>query len=78
MQEDEPSAFVAYDRFEQKMLELLESGEYAPDNEDTLLAAFRVGVGRIGWIAVLSVDTPPPCCATLVAVDDCPCRCRCG
>lgn len=44
MQGDEPSAFVAYDRFEQVMLELLESGEFAPDGEDTLLAAFRVCV----------------------------------
>jgi hypothetical protein len=53
MQEDEPSAFVAYDRFEQKMLELLESGEFAPDNEDTLLAAFRVrwwARDELGWL----------------------------
>lgn len=42
MQEDEPSAFVAYDKFESVVIELVESGEFAPDSEDTLLAAFRV------------------------------------
>jgi hypothetical protein len=42
MQEDEPTSFVTYERFEAKMLELLESEEYAPDAEDTLMAAFRV------------------------------------
>ena len=46
MQDDEPSSFVTFDRFEQKMLELLESDEYAPDSEDTLLAAFRVRASR--------------------------------
>ena len=42
MQEDVPASSVTYENFEAKMLELLESEEYAPDGEDTLLAAFRV------------------------------------
>ncbi len=42
MQEDVPASYVTYENFEAKMLELLESEEYAPDGEDTLLAAFRV------------------------------------
>ncbi|TMW55196.1 hypothetical protein Poli38472_013087 [Pythium oligandrum] len=42
MQEDEPSTFVTYDRFEKKMLEVMYTNEYAPDTDETLLAAFRV------------------------------------
>ncbi|ETV72385.1 hypothetical protein H257_12529 [Aphanomyces astaci] len=42
MQEDEPSTFVTYDRFEKKMLEVLYSHEYEPDTDETLLVAFRV------------------------------------
>ncbi|RLN43896.1 hypothetical protein BBJ28_00013971 [Nothophytophthora sp. Chile5] len=42
MQEDEPSTFVTYDRFEKKMLEVLYTNEYEPDSDETLLAAFRV------------------------------------
>lgn len=42
MQDDEPSTFVTYDRFEKKMLEVMYTNEYAPDSDETLLAAFRV------------------------------------
>ncbi|KAG7383424.1 hypothetical protein PHYPSEUDO_003664 [Phytophthora pseudosyringae] len=42
MQEDEPSTFVTYYRFEKKMLEVLYTNEYEPDTDETLLAAFRV------------------------------------
>ncbi|KAG9409379.1 hypothetical protein AC1031_019632 [Aphanomyces cochlioides] len=42
MQEDEPSTFVTYDKFEKKMLEVLYSHEYEPDTDETVLAAFRV------------------------------------
>lgn len=42
MQEDEPTAFVTYEKFEKKMLSVIESQEYAPDGEDVLLQAFRV------------------------------------
>lgn len=43
IQEDEPTAFVTYEKFEKKMLEVLETQEFAPDTEDVLLQAFRVG-----------------------------------
>ena len=42
MMEDEPTAFVTYERFEAKMLEILASGEWEADSEDVLLQAFRV------------------------------------
>lgn len=42
MQEDEPTDYVTYERFEKNLLEVLQSGEFAPDSEDTLLQAFRV------------------------------------
>ena len=42
MQEDEPSTFVTYGRFEKKMLEVLYTNEYQPDTDETLLVAFKV------------------------------------
>lgn len=42
MQEDEPTTFITYEKFEKKMIQVLQTGEYAPDTDDTLLAAFRV------------------------------------
>jgi len=42
IQEDEPTAFVTYEKLEKKLLEVLETGEYAPDSADVLLQAFRV------------------------------------
>lgn len=36
------TAYVTYEKFEKKMLEVLETQEYAPDTEDVLLQAFRV------------------------------------
>ncbi|KAJ1461567.1 hypothetical protein M885DRAFT_506581 [Pelagophyceae sp. CCMP2097] len=42
MMEDEPSAFVKYERFEPKMLEILAEGDWEPDSEEVLLQAFRV------------------------------------
>ncbi|DBA05201.1 TPA: hypothetical protein N0F65_005051 [Lagenidium giganteum] len=51
MQEDEPSTFVTYERFEKKMLEVLYTNEYQPDTDETLLAAFRViDVDKKGYI----------------------------
>ena len=41
MQEDEPTRFVSYEKFEKVALELLASAEFAPDTEDVLLRAFR-------------------------------------
>ncbi|OQS05675.1 hypothetical protein THRCLA_20558 [Thraustotheca clavata] len=42
MQDDEPSTFVTYEKFEKKMLEVMYTHEYEPDTDETLLAAFRV------------------------------------
>lgn len=42
IQEDEPTAFVTYEKLEKKLIEALETGEYAPDSADVLLQAFRV------------------------------------
>lgn len=42
MHDDEPTAYVEYDRFEARTLQLIKDGTYAPDAEETLLAAFRV------------------------------------
>mmetsp|Transcript_4571 Transcript_4571/g.7396 ORF Transcript_4571/g.7396 Transcript_4571/m.7396 type:complete len:161 (-) Transcript_4571:243-725(-) len=51
IQDDEPTAFVQYDRFEQKMLEILASHEWDPDPPDVILQAFRTldpdGLGYI-------------------------------
>ena len=42
MQEDEPTAFVTYEKFEKKMLDVMIGGEYKPDIDDTLRQAFLV------------------------------------
>ncbi len=42
MYDEDPTKYVTYERFEAKALELLKSGTYAPDTEETLLAAFKV------------------------------------
>ncbi|KDO34611.1 hypothetical protein SPRG_00674 [Saprolegnia parasitica CBS 223.65] len=42
MQDDEPSTFVTYEKFEKKMLEVMYSHEYEPDSDEALMAAFRV------------------------------------
>ncbi|CAM9428554.1 unnamed protein product [Discosporangium mesarthrocarpum] len=51
MQEDEPTAYVTFQRFEEKMLEILASRVWEPDPAEILLQAFRVvdeeGLGYI-------------------------------
>ncbi len=42
MQDDEATSFVSYPNFEKVVLNILKTGEYKPDTDDTLLAAFRV------------------------------------
>ncbi|KAL0583282.1 hypothetical protein ABG067_006783 [Albugo candida] len=42
MQSEEQTTCVEYHRFEKKMLEIMASGEYQRDDDETLLAAFRV------------------------------------
>lgn len=41
MQDDEPTGFVSYVKFEKKMLQILASRECEPDSSDLLLQAFR-------------------------------------
>jgi calmodulin len=41
MQDDEPTGFVSYQKFEKKMLQILATKEWEPDRGDTLLQAFR-------------------------------------
>lgn len=46
-----PAAFVTYEKFEKKILRVLESQEYAPDPEDVLLQAFRtIDTERKGYV----------------------------
>lgn len=42
MYDEEPTEYVTFERFEARALEMLKDGKYAPDSEETLLAAFRV------------------------------------
>tara|TARA_Y100000780_G_C13657246_1_gene407041 strand:+ start:508 stop:765 length:258 start_codon:yes stop_codon:yes gene_type:complete len=46
MHEEEPTKYVTYERFEARALEMMREGKYAPDSEETILAAFKVSVGR--------------------------------
>jgi len=41
MMEDEPTAFVTYEKFEKKMLEVMAQSLYEPDTDNILLAAFK-------------------------------------
>ncbi len=41
MQDEEPTGFVSYKKFEKKMLQILASKECDPDSGDMLLQAFR-------------------------------------
>lgn len=42
MQGDTPGKYVAYEQFEERVLEYQSSGLFVPDTEETLLQAFRV------------------------------------
>lgn len=51
MQDDEPTGFVSYPRFEKKMLQVLASKEWEPDTGDMLLQAFRtIDTQNLGYI----------------------------
>ncbi len=51
MQDDEPTGFVSYPRFEKKMLQVLASKEWEPDTGDMLLQAFRtIDSQNLGYI----------------------------
>ena len=42
IQEDEPTKYVYYDKFEKYLLNAILTNEFDPDDSDTLMAAFRV------------------------------------
>ena len=51
MQDDEPTGFVSYARFEKKMLQILANKEWEPDGGDILLQAFRmIDTQNVGYI----------------------------
>lgn len=51
IQDDEPTGFISYDKFEMKMLQLMASKEWDPDSGDLLLQAFRtIDTNNTGYI----------------------------
>ena len=42
IEDDEPSDYIKYQKFEPYMLKVLKEKEFDPEDTDTLLAAFRV------------------------------------
>lgn len=51
MQDDEPTGFVSYSKFEKKMIKILASKECEPDSTDLILQAFRtIDVDKNGYI----------------------------
>jgi len=52
VQDDEPTGFVSYQKFEKKMLSILASKECDPDSGDLLLHAFRtIDSDNVGYIS---------------------------
>lgn len=52
VQDDEPTGFVSYQKFEKKMLQILATKECDPDSGDILLQAFRtVDTDNTGYIS---------------------------
>lgn len=53
MQDDEPTAFVAYEKLKTVMLRLMRTRQWEPDAEDILIQAFKTldveGKGYIEW-----------------------------
>jgi len=55
MEDDEPTGFISYKKFETKLLQLLATNEFEPDSGDIVLQAFRVlDTEGLGY---LSMDT---------------------
>jgi Ca2+-binding EF-hand superfamily protein len=51
MQGDEPALYVTYEKFEKKMVEVMENHEDEPDMDDTLLKAFRtIDTEGLGYV----------------------------
>lgn len=52
VQDDEPTGFVSYQKFEKKMLQILATKECDPDSGDLLLQAFRtIDTDNTGYIS---------------------------
>jgi calmodulin len=52
MQDEDPTGFISYARFEKKMLQILASKECEPDSGDVLLQAFRtIDTENTGYIS---------------------------
>lgn len=51
MQDEEPTGFVRYPKFEKKMLQLLATKELEPDSSDVLLQAFKTIAGNAEFIS---------------------------
>ena len=52
VQDDEPTGFVCYQKFEKKMLQILATKECDPDSGDMLLQAFRtIDTDNTGYIS---------------------------
>jgi Ca2+-binding EF-hand superfamily protein len=52
MQDDEPTGFVSYKKFEKKMLQILATKECDPDSGDLLLQAFRtIDADNTGYVS---------------------------
>ena len=57
MQDDEPTGFVSYPRFEKKMLQVMASKEWEPDSGDMLLQAFRtIDTQNLGYITADAME----------------------
>jgi calmodulin len=52
MQDEDPTGFISYAKFEKKMLQILASKEWEPDSGDILLQAFRtIDTENTGYIS---------------------------
>ena len=67
IQEDEPSSFIKFDKFEKKVVELMQSGEYLPDTEDVLKQALRVCSRGDGNFLPLLIRRGIRCCPQVIA-----------
>ncbi|EGR34667.1 hypothetical protein IMG5_004150 [Ichthyophthirius multifiliis] len=58
IEDDEPSEFIKYSKFETYMLKVLKSREYEPDEPEALLAAFKLldQEGK-GYIEIQTMET---------------------
>ena len=58
MQNDEPTGFVSYARFEKKMLEIISTKQFEPDSSDILLQAFKtLDTENKGFLSTETVES---------------------